>query len=77
MTGVEFISESTVNNVRWIEFNRPPVNAFIWSMVEATRDAIAVAAADDEIRVVVLASAVDGYFSAGADLNEFEGMTSE
>ena len=77
MTANEFVSESTINNVRWIEFNRPPVNAFIRSMVEATRDAIAAAATDDEVRVVVLASAVDGYFSAGADLNEFKGMTSD
>jgi enoyl-CoA hydratase len=46
-------------------------------MVEATRDAIEVAGNDPEVRVVVLASAVDGYFSAGADLNEFRGMTSD
>ena len=30
-------------------------------MVEATRDAIAAAVTDDEVRVVVLASAVDGF----------------
>lgn len=77
MGDTEFVSESTVNHVRWIEFDRPPVNAFIRPMVETTRDAIAAAAADDDVRVVVLASAVDGYFSAGADLHEFEGMTSE
>lgn len=76
MSGTAFVSESTVNHVRWIEFDRPPVNAFIRPMVEATRDAIADAAGDEDVRVVVLASAVDGYFSAGADLNEFKAMTS-
>lgn len=62
--------------VRWLEFNRPPVNAFNRAMVEETRDAIASAVTDPAVRVVVLASAVGRYFSAGADLNAFKGMTS-
>ena len=36
------------------------------------RDAIAAALADRRVRVVVIASAISGYFSAGADLREFE-----
>jgi len=34
------------------------------------------AVADPDVRVIVLASAVEQYFSAGADLNEFDGMRS-
>jgi len=65
------------NHVGWLEFNRPPVNAFTREMVEATRDGIATALADPAVRVLVLASSVERYFSAGADLNVFKGMTGE
>ena len=60
--------------VAWIEFNRAPVNAFNRNMVKEVRAAIAAATTDPDVRVVVLASAIDGYFSAGADLHVFEGM---
>lgn len=75
--GLMFIRISDVNRVRWLEFNRPPVNAFNREMVEETREAISQAIENNDVRVVVLASAVDGYLSAGADLNEFKGMHSE
>lgn len=73
----EFIRCSDINSVRWLEFDRGPVNAFNRQMVEETRTAIKAAATDPTVRVIVLASAVDRYFSAGADLNEFKGMTSD
>ena len=63
-----------VARVAWIEFNRAPVNAFNREMVEEVREAIAASLADPEVRVVVIASAIDNYFSAGADLHVFEGM---
>ena len=62
------------NGVGWISFDRPPVNAFTRAMLDATHDAIANALADPAIRVVVLASAVERYFSAGADLQAFRDM---
>ena len=77
MQDFAFIRIEDVNQVRWLEFNRPPVNAFNRQMVHETRDAIAAALEDPAVRVLVLASAVDGYFSAGADLNEFRGMKSD
>jgi enoyl-CoA hydratase/carnithine racemase len=43
-------------------------------MVLEVREAIAAALADPEVRILVLASAIADYFSAGADLHEFEGM---
>jgi enoyl-CoA hydratase len=66
---------STVRHVGWLEFARPPVNAFTRGMVDETHDAIAAALSDPGVRVLVLASAVERYFSAGADLNVFKGMT--
>jgi enoyl-CoA hydratase len=70
-----FIRLSTVRHVGWLAFDRPPVNAFTRPMVEQTHDAIAAALADREVRVLVLGSAIAGYFSAGADLNAFKGIT--
>ena len=65
---------STVRHVGWLEFNRPPVNAFTREMVDETHDAIAAALSDPDMRVLVLASAVPRYFSAGADLHVFKGI---
>jgi enoyl-CoA hydratase len=68
---------STVGPVGWLEFNRPPVNAFSRAMVDETHDCIAAALADPKVRVLVLASAIDAYFSAGADLNAFRGLSAD
>jgi enoyl-CoA hydratase len=65
----------TVARVGWLEFARPPVNAFDRAMVAETHDVIVNALADPQIRVLVLASAVDRYFSAGADLAAFDSIT--
>ena len=69
-----FIRFSTVGPVGWLDFNRPPVNAFTRPMVDETHDCIAAALADPKVRVLVLASGVEKYFSAGADLNSFKGL---
>jgi enoyl-CoA hydratase len=68
----EFVRLHADMRVAWIEFNRAPV--FNRSMVKEVRTAIAAATTDPEVRVVVLASAIDGYFSAGADLHVFKEM---
>ena len=68
MPSYDFIRITDVNQVRWLEFDRGPVNAFNRQMVHETRDGIAAALEDPSVRVLVLASAVEGYFSAGADL---------
>ncbi len=64
-----WLRASIMRNVGWLEFNRPPVNAFTREMVDETHDAIAAALGDPAVRVLVLASAVPRYFSAGADLH--------
>lgn len=74
MSRPAFIRFSIDSHVGWLEFNRPPVNAFTREMVDETHDAFAAALADPNVRVLVLASAVPRYFSAGADLNAFKGI---
>ncbi|HMN72590.1 MAG TPA: enoyl-CoA hydratase/isomerase family protein [Rhodoblastus sp.] len=64
-----------VNHVAWLEFARPPVNAFSREMVEETRAAMIEALAAPQVRVLAIASAVEKYFSAGADLTAFAAMS--
>jgi len=72
-----FIRYSTVRHVGWLDFNRPPVNAFNRQMVDEVHDCIALALGEPAVQVLVLASAVDAYFSAGADLTIFKGLTAD
>jgi enoyl-CoA hydratase/carnithine racemase len=74
MRGFAFIRLSAHSRVAWIEFDSRPVNAFTSEMVVETRDAIASALSDPAVRVIVIASAISEYFSAGADLRAFERM---
>lgn len=67
----EFVRVSIDEGVAWLEFDRPPVNAFNQQMVSETLAALQRLDASPEVRVVVLASAVERYFSAGADLAVF------
>ena len=69
------IRTSIERHVAWIEFNRPPINAFNRVMLDETCRAVEVAIGHHEVRVLVLASALDKYFSAGADLNVFKGLS--
>lgn len=72
MVQADSVGISIVNQVGWIEFDRPPVNAIDWSMLAAIHERIDRVLADPQIRVAVLASALPGYFSAGADLQNFK-----
>jgi enoyl-CoA hydratase/carnithine racemase len=70
----EFIRLRVIARVAWIDFKRTPVNAFNREMVEEVRKGITASLADPEVRIVVIAIAIDNCFSAGADLHVFEGM---
>lgn len=70
----EHVRLEVVNGVAWLEFARPPVNAFNRQMVDETFAAMKQALADPAARVLVIASAVDKYFSAGADLSAFAAL---
>ncbi len=74
MSVIRFTNDRSVG---WLEFNRPPVNAFTCEMVDEVHDVLLATLADPRVRVMVLASAVERYFSAGADLQVFKGMTGE
>ncbi len=68
---LEFIDLEVVNRVGWLRYNRPPLNAFNWQMVAEVSAGLARLSNDPQVRVIVIGSAVEKYFSAGADLQEF------
>jgi enoyl-CoA hydratase/carnithine racemase len=63
--------------VGWLEYRRSPRNAFNWEMLSEVPVALDELLGASEARVIVVASAIDGYFSSGADLTEFQRMTRE
>ena len=75
--GMEFehIRVSVVNHVGWLEYDRPPINAFHWEMTEEARLGLDGLIADPEVRVIVVASALEDHFSVGAELATFDGIT--
>jgi enoyl-CoA hydratase len=73
----QFLSLRVADGIGWLEFNRPPVNAFHWEMVAELSPGIDALLADPAVRVIVLASALPRYFSTGADLNVFATITPE
>ena len=55
-----------------LTFDRPPLNAIDEQVVTELAEATAELADDDATRAVLVRSALDGVFMAGADVNEFE-----
>ncbi len=72
--GFEFLKTEVVARVGWLEYRRPPVNAIDWEMLREIPLALDAFLADPEVRVVVIASALEKFFSTGADLRVLSAM---
>lgn len=70
-----YVSVRIDDRVGWLEFNRPPINAFNTEMVDEVGAALRALLDNAEARVVVFASALEKTFSAGAELQVLQGMT--
>ena len=75
--GFENITVRVENHVGWLEYNRPPVNAVHWEMLREMPQAVQSLLEDDDVRVIVFASALEKYFSTGADLQVFAEIDAE
>jgi enoyl-CoA hydratase/carnithine racemase len=71
----EHLKVHQAEGIGWLEYNRAPRNAFNWEMLREVPLALGALLGAAEVRVIVIASAVDRYFSTGADLATFQGMT--
>jgi enoyl-CoA hydratase len=69
-----FIRLTAADGIGWLEFDRPPVNAFDWAMLREVAPALDALQGDPAVRVIVLASARERWFSSGADLAVFAEM---
>ncbi|MGI9520220.1 MAG: enoyl-CoA hydratase/isomerase family protein [Hyphomicrobiaceae bacterium] len=67
----KYIDLEIRNCVGWFLFNRPPVNAVDWDMLDELGRAFRELAEMRRVRVIVIASRLEEYFSAGADLSSF------
>jgi enoyl-CoA hydratase len=68
MTGQHRLDYEVRERVAVISLNRPPVNAIDVPMIDAIHAALLRAEADQEARVVILTSALDGMYCGGMDL---------
>lgn len=75
--GYEYLKVHVADRVGWLEYHRPPVNAFNWEMLREVPRALAALLDDPGARVVVFASALEGYFTAGADIRLMREMGRE
>ncbi|MGH2782773.1 MAG: enoyl-CoA hydratase/isomerase family protein, partial [Thermoleophilaceae bacterium] len=76
MSGENVLNVETAEGVRILTIDRPEKrNALNQAVRTALSEALADAAADPEVRVVVFTGAGDQAFVAGADVSEFAGRT--
>lgn len=73
----EFLKTGVEERVAWIEYQRPPLNAIDWKMLGEIPTALDAFLHDSGVRVIVFASALEKYFSTGADLRVFQAMGQE
>lgn len=77
MTSDDIIDYKVSGHVAEIVLNRPPVNAMSIPLLEQLIDAFTRAAKDNNVRAVLITSALASRFSAGIDLNLVLGSSAE
>lgn len=65
------------NRVAYIIMNKPPANGYEIRLLELLAEKIRVVNADDDTKVVVIQSALEKFFCAGADIKVFGANTVE
>jgi enoyl-CoA hydratase/carnithine racemase len=71
------VSFSSDEGIGVITLDKPPANSYDITFIEELADAVHAAASDDSVKVVVLRSASEKFFSAGADVKAFKENTVE
>jgi len=71
------VSFSVEEAIGVVTLDKPPANSYDLEFIEELADAVRAAAGDDGVKVVVLRSASERFFSAGADVKAFNENTVE
>ena len=66
------VSFSVDAGIGTITLDKPPANSYDLVVVQELGEAVQAAAGDDEVKVVLLRSASEKFFSAGADIKAFQ-----
>ena len=66
------VSLSTDSGIGTITLDKPPANSYDLEYIQELRDSVQQAAADDDVKAVVVRSASEKFFSAGADVKAFQ-----
>jgi enoyl-CoA hydratase len=74
---VVFLERVPDEHIAVLTFDRPPLNAIDEQVVTELAEATAELSADDGTRAVLVRSALEGVFMAGADVNEFARIAEE
>jgi enoyl-CoA hydratase len=74
---VVFLERFPDEHIAVLTFDRPPLNAIDEQVVTELAEATAELADDGATRAVLVRSALEGVFMAGADVNEFERIAEE
>src|SRR5947209_12839591 len=76
--GYEYILSERLDGVALITLNRPEkLNALSFPLMQELGDALTGYEEDDEVKAVILTGAGERAFSAGADIHEMAGLSSE
>jgi enoyl-CoA hydratase/carnithine racemase len=65
------VSFSTEDGIGVVTLDKPPANSYDLAFIEELGEAVGAAASDDAVKVVVVRSASERFFSAGADVKAF------
>jgi enoyl-CoA hydratase/carnithine racemase len=71
------VSFSADDGVGFVTLDKPPANSYDLAFIEELADAVGTAASDDSVTAVVVRSASEKFFSAGADVKAFNENTVE
>jgi enoyl-CoA hydratase/carnithine racemase len=71
------VSFSSLDAIGVITLDKPPANSYDLAFIEELAEAVRKAAHDDAVKVAVLRSASERFFSAGADVKAFNENTVE
>jgi enoyl-CoA hydratase/carnithine racemase len=71
------VSFSTEDGIGVVTLDKPPANSYDLAFIEELGEAVRAAASHGEVKVVVVRSASERFFSAGADVKAFNESTVE
>ncbi|GAB4432410.1 MAG: enoyl-CoA hydratase-related protein [Chloroflexi bacterium OHK40] len=71
------IEYTTEGPIGYLTFNNPPANSYAIEFMEELGERVQQVAADEGVRVVIVRSALERFFSAGADIKAFTSNSPE